>query len=326
METQAGKTALITGATSGIGHELAKLFARDGYNLVLVARTEDRLREVADQFRQQYGTQQVLTIARDLTDPKSPEEIYDETKRQGVTVDVLVNNAGAGEYGMFANETDLHRELALIQLNAVSLVHLSKLYLKEMVQRNDGKILMLASIVSVLPNPLMAVYAATKSFIYSFTESLREELRDTNVSVTALMPGATDTNFFAAAGAEGTRAHKMAQATGDPASVAKDGYEALMKGKDKVVSGLMNKAQVAMGYITPDTLNAASMRKLMEKPQEQESQESNDWLVPSLVLGAVATFALVWTFGRDLSWTDRVRYQYKARSAKNSLLDALSLN
>ncbi|WP_266367206.1 SDR family NAD(P)-dependent oxidoreductase [Tellurirhabdus rosea] len=327
METQTGKTALVTGATSGIGHELAKLFAQDGYNLVLVARQDDKLREVADQFRQQYGTQQIHTVARDLTDPKAPEEVYDETKRQGLHVDVLVNNVGAGEYGMFANETDLQRELSIIQLNVTSLVHLTKLYLKDMIQKGEGKILNLASVVSIMPNPMMAVYGGTKSFVYSFSEALRNELKDTNITVTALLPGATDTNFFNAAGAEGTRAHKMAQATGDPAAVAKDGYDALMSGKDKIISGFMNKAQVAMGHFMPDQMNASSMRKLMQREGEEERTErSSDWMFPALLAGTVATMALIWAFGRDMSTYDKLKYRYKANRVKNDLLSALSLN
>ena len=327
METHMGKTALITGATSGIGHELAKLFAQDGYNLVLVARQDEKLREVADEFRQQYGTQHIQTIARDLTDPKAPEGIYDETKRQGLHVDVLVNNVGQGEYGLFADETDLQKELAIIQLNVTSLVHLTKLYLKDMRQKGEGKILNLASVVSVLPNPMMAVYGGTKSFVYSFSEALRNELQDTGITVTALLPGATDTNFFRAAGAEGTRAHKMAQATGDPAKVAQDGYDALMSGKDKVVSGLMNKAQIAMGHFMPDQMNASSMRKLMEREgEEQRTERSSDWLFPALLAGTAATLALIWAFGKNMSTYDKLKYQYKASRVKKDLLDAISLN
>lgn len=327
METQTGKTALITGATSGIGYELAKLFAKDGYNLVLTARHEDRLNEVAEEFRQEGG-QQVTVIAKDLMDPKAAEEIYDETRRRDIQVDVLVNNAGMGEYGMFATETDLHKELGIIQLNLTSLVHLSKLYLKDMIQRNDGKILMLASVVSVLPNPLMAVYGATKSFVYSFSEALRNELKDTNITVTALLPGATNTDFFAKAGAEGTRAHQQAQNT-DAAGVAKDGYEALMKGKDKVISGFMNKAQVAMAHFLPDEVVTANTRKLMERPGmelESEHEKESDNLLPYVLVGMLATTALIWAFSENLSWYDKARYRYKARSMKNSLMDALHLN
>lgn len=290
------QTALITGASSGIGYELAKCFAKDGYDLVLVSRNTDRLHQIADEFRQQYGLGRVTVVGADLSQPDAPQQVYDEVKGQGIQVSVLVNNAGVGEHGMFAQETDLQRELAMIQLNISSLVHLTKLFVKDMVDRNEGKILMLASIASVMPHPLMAVYAATKSFIYSFSEALRNELKDTNVTVTALMPGATNTDFFNKAGAEGTRAHKQAQST-DAATVARDGYDALMSGKDKIISGAMNKAQVAMAHVMPDQMVAASVRKLMERPNGQHETEqkkqvaSTGSLLGALLVLGIAAFA-----------------------------------
>ena len=201
METQNnGKTALITGASSGIGRELTRLFAKDGYNLVLVGRDSDALQLYSNNLQNQYGTQ-VTLIQKDLANPAAPDEIYAETSGQGLHIDVLVNDAGFGEYGMFATETDLQKELGVVQVNAVALVHLTKLYLKDMVSRNEGKILMLGSEASVSPNPMMAVYGATKAFIKSFSEAIRNELNDTNITVTVLMPGATNTNFFKVAGA-----------------------------------------------------------------------------------------------------------------------------
>lgn len=293
------QTALITGASSGIGYELAKCFAKDGYDLVLVSRNTDRLHQIADEFRQQYGLGKVTVIGADLSNPEAPQQVYDQVAGQGIEVSVLVNNAGVGEHGMFAHETDLQKELAMIQTNATSLVHLTKLFLKDMTRRNEGKILMLASVVSVLPNPLMAVYGATKSFIYSFSEALRNELKDSNITVTALMPGATNTDFFHKAGAEGTRAHQQAQQT-DAADVARDGYEALMSGKDKVVSGFKNKAQVAMAHVLPDPVVTANVRKLMERPTngngqhetEQKKQvASTGSLIGALLVLGIAAFA-----------------------------------
>ena len=230
-----GQTALITGASSGIGYELTKLFAQDGYNLVLVSRNTDRLNEIATEFQRQYGLEKVTVVGADLAQPETPQRVYDEVQGQGITVNVLVNDAGFGEYGLFATETDLQKELAMIQTNVTALVHLTKLFLKDMTTRNEGKVLMLASVVSVLPNPLMAVYGATKAFILSFSEALRNELNNTKITVTALLPGATNTDFFNRAGSVGTRAHEQAMKT-DAAGVARDGYEALMSGKDKVVS------------------------------------------------------------------------------------------
>lgn len=323
MENQTGKTALITGATSGIGRELTTLFAKDGYNLVLVARGEDNLLETAEQLENQFGIK-VLPIGKDLSDPKAPEEIYDETKRNGLVIDVLVNNAGAGEYGQFATETDLHKELGIIQLNATSLVHLTKLYLKDMKQQNAGKILMLASVASIIPNPLMAVYGATKSFIYSFSEALRNELKDTNITITALMPGATGTDFFNKAGASNIKAtDKLA----DPAGVAKDGYEALMAGKDKVVSGFMNKVQVAMAQVLPDQVMAnLSHRDMEEKPAPQKPHEEQmSTLAIGLGVAAVAIAGLfIASAYRNASFADKAAYKYKAYSAKKSLKDALA--
>jgi short-subunit dehydrogenase len=322
MTTDVGKTALITGASSGIGLELATLFAKDGYNLVLVARNEIKLQEMAERFRQQFGTASVTVIEKDLSRPEAPQEIYDEVGRQNITVNVLVNDAGFGEYGKFATETDLQKELNVIQVNLTALVHLTKLFSKDMVARNEGKILMLGSIASVMPHPLMAVYGATKSFIYSFSEALRNELKDTDVMVTVLMPGATDTDFFNKAGAMNTRARELAR-TGDPADVAKAGYEALMQGKDKVIPGLFNKVQVASAYILPDQLVAANMRKLLETNDSANETENQSNLMLGLGIAAAVVAGIYLTTrlrGIDLpiSAVDRARYRYKAGRALGS--------
>lgn len=261
MTTSNNQTALITGASSGIGYQLAKLFAQDGYNLVLVARNEDQLRKVAHEFTNQFGTQKITVIAKDLSKDGSPEEVYEETKRQGIEVNVLVNDAGFGEHGLFS-ETDLKKELAMIHLNVVSLTYLTKVYLQDMLVRKEGKILQLASVASYQPTPLLAVYAATKAYVLSFTEALINELKDTGVTMTALIPGATDTDFFRRAGAEDS--HAAQGSLSDPAEVAKEGYEALMKGDDKVVVGLKNKAMTTVSNVLPDQVNAAMARKQME--------------------------------------------------------------
>lgn len=323
METSTGKTALITGATSGIGRELANLFAKDGYNLVLVARSDDSLQQLADGYAQQFGVK-ALPIAKDLSDLNAPEEIYQTTKEQGVHVDVLVNNAGFGEYGKFATETDLQKELDVIQVNVTALVYLTKLYAKDMVQRNEGKILMLGSIASVMPNPMMAVYGATKSFIYSFSEALRNELKDNNVSVTVLMPGATDTDFFNKAGAMNTVAQEMARSA-NPADVAKEGYDALMKGKDKVVAGFMNKLQVAAFHVLPDPVVAENARKLMKDKNEAEQEEGMSTVALGIGIAALAVAGLFLASAyRNASWYDKARYRYKANSAKRSAGNALA--
>ena len=258
--------ALITGATSGIGLELAKLFAKDKFNLVIVARTEDDLKRTATVLEQE-GVE-VITVSKDLFKPNAAFELYEELNSRGIQIDVLVNDAGQGVYGKFI-ETDLSRELDIIQLNIASLVTLTKLYVKEMVERNAGKILNLASIAGKAPGPYQAVYHGTKAFVHSFNEAIRAELKDTAVTVTSLLPGATDTDFFNKAD---MLEAKIVQETelADPAEVAKDGYEAMKAGKDMVVSGFKNKVQVTLGNITPDRLQAEQMGKMQEPVDESK--------------------------------------------------------
>jgi short-subunit dehydrogenase len=251
--------ALITGATSGIGYELAKLFAEDGYNLIIVARTEEDLQQKATEFSQ-YGID-VVSITKDLFQPEAPFELYDEVKAKGLMVDVLVNDAGQGQFGLFV-ESDIRRQLDIIQLNVSSLTTLTYLFLKDMVARNEGKILQLASIASELPGPWQAVYHGTKAYVLHFTEGLISELKDSAVSITALQPGATDTDFFNKA--EMQESKILDTKLSDPAKVAKDGYEALMKGDDKIVSGFKNKAMVASSNVMPDTMVAEQMKKMQE--------------------------------------------------------------
>lgn len=315
------KTALITGAASGIGMELTRLFAKDGYELILVDRDGAGIEQLATNLKNQYGTQATL-ITKNLSDPKAPEEIYAQTS--GKTIDVLVNDAGEGEYGQFATETDLQRELAIIQGNATSLMHLTKLYLKDMVARNSGKILVLGSEVSVAPNPMMAVYAATKAFIKSFAESIRSELKGTgsNVTVTVLMPGATNTNFFKTAGAAHVKGADPSK-TANPADVAKAGYDALMAGEDHVVAGFMNKLRVAMAHILPDPLIAANARKDMA-PKEEADRQQQQTLVALGV--AAAVIGGIWLLSRNRRALG-VSSAYKGvnqagRSAKKALTSA----
>lgn len=257
------KNVLITGGSDGIGYELAKCFAEDGYNLVLVARTEADLQQRASELMQQYNVQ-VTTLAKDLFEPDAPFELYQQVKQLGLTIDVLVNDAGQGQYGLFV-EQDIQRLLQIIQLNISSLTVLTQLYLKEMVERNDGKILQLASIASQLPGPWQAVYHATKAYVLSFTEALISELKDTNVTLTALQPGATDTDFFNKADMNESKI--VDSKLDDPAKVARDGYKALMSGDDKVISGLKNKVIVGMSNVLPESIVADQMNK-MQEPKE----------------------------------------------------------
>ncbi|TGE28127.1 SDR family NAD(P)-dependent oxidoreductase [Hymenobacter metallicola] len=262
------KFALVTGATSGIGYELAKLLAQDKYNLVIVARNQQELDKTAAEFEQEYGIR-VVPLAKDLFQREAPFEVYETVRAQGLEVEVLVNDAGQGQYGEFI-ETDINRELDIIQLNIGAYVVLTKCFLKEMVARGSGKILQVSSIGGELPGPLQSVYHGTKAFVTSFTEAIREETKDSGVTITALLPGVTDTDFFRKADME--RSKLVAESTkADPAKVARDGYEALLAGKDKIISGLKNKVQVAVSNVIPDDLVAANMHQ-QGKPVDGESK------------------------------------------------------
>lgn len=249
---------LITGATSGIGKELAKLFAADGYHLVITGRKQSTLDTTADELKQEYGIK-VISILKDLFNPHAPFELYDLIKAKGIQIDILVNDAGQGQYGEFIH-TDIRRELDIIQLNISSVVVLTKLFLKDMVERRKGRILNVSSVASKIPGPWQSVYHGTKAFVQSFTEAIREEVKKTGITVTALLPGATETDFFNKAGMQ--NAKNVAEGElADAATVAKDGYEALMKGDDMIVSGFSNKVQVAMGNILPDSMVAEKVYK-----------------------------------------------------------------
>jgi len=260
------KYALITGGTSGIGYELAKIFAREQYNLILVARNLQELDTCATELKQ--NNIEVITLAKDLFKREDAFAVYDEVKAQGIQIDVLVNDAGQGLYGEF-KDTDIERELDIIQLNIGATVILTKCFLQDMVARNNGKILQLASIASKTPGPWQSVYHGTKAFILSFSEAIREELRGTNITVTALLPGATDTDFFNKAEMNDSKMVKENTSMGDPAEVAKDGYDALMAGDDKVISGFKNKMMVGMSNMMPDSTVAHNMYE-QQKPVDKQ--------------------------------------------------------
>jgi len=186
--------ALVTGGTSGIGYELVKLLAKDGYNLIVVARTESDLIQLSNEIKQQHNVE-VITIAKDLFDVENAFDLYNQVKTKNIGIEILINDAGQGQYGEFI-DTDIRRELDIINLNISSVVVLTKLFLKDMVERGSGKILNLSSIASKTPGPWQSVYHGTKAFIQSFTEAIRSEVKESGVTVTALLPGATDTDFF----------------------------------------------------------------------------------------------------------------------------------
>jgi short-subunit dehydrogenase len=261
--TNHNQTALITGATSGIGLELAKLFAYDNYNMVLVARDEDRLIEIATEL-QEMGAGRITIITKDLCVANAAAEIHHITHQHNIHVDVLVNNAGIGEYGLFS-ETSLEKELCMIQLNITSMVHLTKLYVKDMLAHDgEGRILQLASVSSYQPSPMLAVYAATKAFVLSFSDAIAAELRDTDIKVVSLIPGPTDTDFFRKAGMEHTR---VAQDDLEDAEiVAMVGYSALIKGESHAYPpGVWQ--MTAMSSILPNQ-NVAKMVEKQMQPAE----------------------------------------------------------
>jgi short-subunit dehydrogenase len=262
--------ALVTGATSGFGYEFCRLLARDGYNLVMVARSQEQLLAVSNELLGEFPIK-ITTLAIDLFKPEAAEEVFNAVREQNIIVDILVNNAGQGQYGKLV-DYEFERDIDMVNLNVVSLVGLTKLFLKEMLARKTGRILQLSSLLGKVPTPYMAVYAGTKAFVSSFTEGLIQEVEGTGVTVTALLPGAADTDFFHKAGAQDTQTYRE-QELQDPAKVAMDGYDALMSGESKVISGLKNKIQGAMSTVMPDGALTSMMEKQMSPSEKPEGRE-----------------------------------------------------
>jgi len=255
------ESALITGASYGIGLEFSRIFASEGYNLVLVARSADRLRQLASELEKNHGTRSLI-LATDLTEPGASAYVQEQTTRAGIEVDVLVNNAGFGQYGKFA-ENDLEECLRQIQLNVTTLTHLTRLYLPAMFERKSGRILNVASTAAFQPGPLMAVYFATKAYVLHFSEALANELSGTGVTVTCLCPGATATEFHNRANATGQRLLKFGSM--DARTVAEDGYRAMMAGKTVAISGFKNWLLAQSIRISPRRLVTAIARKIQEE-------------------------------------------------------------
>lgn len=261
MTTSIIPLAVVTGASNGIGYELAKQFAKNGYDLLITA-TGSNIEEVAKEIAQ-TSKAEIETVQADLATYEGVETLYNKIKSLNRPVDAIAINAGVGVGGDFARETDLQDELNLINLNVVSSVHLAKRVVKDMLERGKGKILFTSSIAAIMPGPFEAVYAASKAFIQSFSLSLRNELKDTGITVTALQPGPTDTNFFHRADMDDTKAG--AGPKDDPAEVAKQGFEALMAGKESVVAGsIMTKIQSAVAKVLPDGAKTEMHRQLTE--------------------------------------------------------------
>jgi short-subunit dehydrogenase len=262
--------AVVTGASSGIGRELSRQFAENGFDLLVTAQSA-RIEEVARELKATGA--QVQTVQVDLATYDGVETLYRAIQADSRPIEAIALNAGVGVGGDFTRDTDLQDELNLIQLNVVSTVHLAKRVLPDMIARGRGRVLFTSSIAALMPGTFEAVYNGSKAFVQSFAEALRNELKDTGVTITALQPGPTETNFFHRAGMDDTRVG--ASEKDDPAQVAKQGFDALMAGKDHVIAGsFMTKAMATMSKVLPDTINAEQHRKLAEPGSAGEEARS----------------------------------------------------
>jgi len=260
-EERATQFAVVTGASSGIGLELAKLFAAHGYDLLVTAETE-RIDGAATELRATGA--QVEAVRADLTTRDGVERLWARVEASGRPVDAICLNAGIGVGGPFV-ETDLDKELALVALNVTAVVHLAKRAVQQMAARGEGRILFTSSITAEGPAPFEAVYGGSKAFVQSFAQALRSELKHTNITVTALQPGPTDTNFFHRADMDDTQVGSEGKEENDPADVARQGFEALMAGKEKVVAAsFKTKAQQVVGNVLPDSAKAAQHKSMAE--------------------------------------------------------------
>lgn len=257
------KTALVTGASGGIGYDLGSVFAENGYDLVLVARSKEKLLALANQAQQMFGVS-ARVIQKDLTDPAAPFEIADELRAKKIHVDVLVNNAGFGILGPFAF-TNGNDELNMIQLNVAAVATMTRLFLPEMVKRREGRILNIASTAAFQPGPLMTNYYATKSYVLNFSVGLAEEVRPFGVTVSVLCPGPTFTGFQERAGIK--RRPLFGLVNMDSRIVARAGYEGLMAGKIVIIPGLINKLGVAAASFVTRSFAARVLKKIQESRQ-----------------------------------------------------------
>lgn len=255
------KTALITGASSGIGKALAILHAKRGGDLIIIARREDKLKALQEQILKTYKTK-VIVLVKDLTKEETVQEIYDYLEKEHITIDYLINNAGFGGHGQF-HERAWEDDLAMIQLNIVALTALTRKFLPSLIKRNQARILNVSSTASLMPGPLQAVYFATKAYVTSFSNALTEELKDTGVTVTNLMPGATDTGFAQTSGMDKTA---LFDKTFTAQEVALAGYEGMVAGKMDIIAGLTftQKMMLKMIPLMPKKLTLAQIRQMQE--------------------------------------------------------------
>lgn len=245
------KTALITGASGGLGLSFVNLFAKEGYDLVLVARNGERLEEIKKEIEEKYNVKAIV-VAKDLCSPNGAQEVYDATKEAEIKIDVLVNNAGFGDFGEFY-KSDINKQIRMVDLNCTALMHLCHLYLPDMIEQKRGNILNVDSIAAFQAGPLMSVYYATKAFVLSFSQALTRELKDMGVKVTALCPGPIRTNFDNAADLGESGLFKNLKVW-DPDVVAKFGYKKMKKGKSLCICGFTNKIIVFANRLSPRSL------------------------------------------------------------------------
>ncbi len=253
--------ALITGASSGIGRELAFIHAEEKGDVVIVARRKAELESLKTELENKYGIQ-VKIIVKDLTKPEAPQEIYNEIKQSEIKVEYLINNAGFGGVGKFHERSWIQDE-AMINLNIMALTSLTRIFLPDFVQRNSGRILNVSSTASLMPGPLQAVYFATKAYVTSFSNAIAEELHDTNVTITALLPGATATEFGQVSGMDKT---SLFDNTYSAKMVAEDGYKSMMKGKLNKIAGVSFSQRLMMAFIpfSPRKMVLKQVRNMQE--------------------------------------------------------------
>ncbi len=259
--TQSRPGALVTGASSGIGYELAKILAREGHDVALVARSVDQLQKIATDLMDDFGVRAIV-VAADLSDPGTPDRIFDRLQEAEFRVDVLVNNAGFGTIGRFVR-SDVGAQVDMVEVNISALTHLTRLYSEQMAERRQGRIMNVASTAAFQPGPFMAVYFATKAYVLSFSEALAEELRHSGVTVTALCPGPTVTGFQKRAGMERAPIGGR-MVTGDAASVARVGYAGMMKGRRVVIPGLFNRVGTLLPRFFPRALAPRIVARMTE--------------------------------------------------------------
>ena len=255
------KTALITGASGGIGREFARIHANRGGDLIIVARRIEKLEELKKELEDKHQVR-VVPIVKDLGSAGAAKSLFEEVKSKNIQIDFLINNAGFGLRGKF-HELSWERQIGMINLNMIALTELMHLFIPDMVNRNSGKILNVSSTAALMPGPLQTIYYASKAYVTSLSNAVAEELHDTNITVTALMPGATKTEFADTSGMNGTDLFKNAAS---PESVALDGYNAMIEGKLNVVSGLPFSQRMSLSFIPfmPKKMVLQSVRKMQE--------------------------------------------------------------